>query len=238
MRKLSRVFWVALALVFLLEAWLWDHLQPIVAQVVDLVPWKRLKTRIAAFVRTLSPLATLAVFIVPVIVLLPLKFGEIWLLSHRRWFAALALLVFAKLLGLGVTAFIFDITRRKLLLIPWFRRTYDTVMWWRDWAHAMVDPVERRLKQLMRVFGPGRTSRSVRLLWRIRRRMHAHAALYPLLPRVYDTVMRGYDQVRATVHPIQQRSRQWLRVFGPGRTGRAVRLLWRMRRRMHAHVVL
>src|SRR5664279_1053652 len=33
-----RTLWVILALLFLLEAWLWDHLEPIVARVVDLIP--------------------------------------------------------------------------------------------------------------------------------------------------------------------------------------------------------
>jgi hypothetical protein len=105
-------------------------------------------------------------------------------------------------------------------------------MLWRDWAHAMVEPVEQRLRQWLRVFGPGRTSRALRLFWRIRRRMHAHAERDPWFPRAYDTVMRWYDRAHATVRPMQQRSRQWLRVFGPGRTGRAFRLLWRIRRRM------
>ena len=32
---------VILALLFLLEAWLWDHLEPIVARVVNFIPWGR-----------------------------------------------------------------------------------------------------------------------------------------------------------------------------------------------------
>ena len=73
MRKLVRAFWVVLAVAFLIEAWLWDHLKPLVARVVDLVPWDRLKARLAAQIEILSPIATLAVFIVPLIVLFPVK---------------------------------------------------------------------------------------------------------------------------------------------------------------------
>jgi len=175
MRKLVRAFWVFLALVFLLEAWLWDHLQPIVARFVALVPWERLKARLAALIETLSPTATLIVFIVPVVVLFPVKLLEFWLLAHKRWLSALVLLALAKLIGLGVTAFIFDVTRDKLLLMPWFRRIYDYVMGLRDWAHELVDPVQQRLKQWLRVFAPGRSGRAFRLLLRLRRRMHAHA---------------------------------------------------------------
>jgi hypothetical protein len=38
MRRWLRPLWVILALLFLLGAWLWDHLEPIVARVVDLIP--------------------------------------------------------------------------------------------------------------------------------------------------------------------------------------------------------
>ena len=37
MRRLLRPLWVLLALVFLFEAWLWEHLRPIVAWIVDRV---------------------------------------------------------------------------------------------------------------------------------------------------------------------------------------------------------
>jgi len=176
MRKLVRAFWVVLALIFLLEAWLWDHLQPVVARVVAIVPWRRLKARVATVVRTLSPNATLVVFLVPVIVLLPLKFFEVWLLAHRYWLSAAALLVLAKLLGLGITAFVFDVTRAKLLRIDWFRRLYDTLIWLRQWAHDIVDPIQQRAKQWLRVFAPKQSGRAFRLLLRLRRRMQAHTA--------------------------------------------------------------
>jgi hypothetical protein len=41
-RYLLRPFWILLALLFLLEAWLWDHLQPLVARLVALIPLARL----------------------------------------------------------------------------------------------------------------------------------------------------------------------------------------------------
>ena len=58
---------------------------------------------------------TLIVFVVPAILLFPLKLFGLWLLTHEYWASAVTLLVFAKFLGVGVTAFIFDVTRPKLL---------------------------------------------------------------------------------------------------------------------------
>ena len=43
------------------------------------------------------------------------------------------------------TAFIFDLTRPKLLQLPWFRSLYDRVMVWLAWAHDLIDPIKRRL---------------------------------------------------------------------------------------------
>jgi hypothetical protein len=176
MRKLLRPLWVVLALAFLIEAWLWDHLKPIVARLVDLVPWNDFKARMVAAIKRLSPMATLALFIIPFVLLFPIKVLEFWFLAHRKWLSGAALLVLSKLIGLGVTAFIFEITREKVLQIPWFRRLYDTVIWLRDWAHEIVDPINLRIKRWVRVLGAGRTRRAFRLLMRLRRRMHAQAA--------------------------------------------------------------
>ena len=73
MRRLLQPVWVLLAIIFLIEAWLWDHLEPIVAWVVALLPLRTFKQWLAERVDTLSPAMTLIVFIVPVIPLFPLK---------------------------------------------------------------------------------------------------------------------------------------------------------------------
>ena len=82
MRRWLRPLWVVLALLFLLEAWLWDHLEPIVARVVNLIPWGKLKVRLARLIEDLPPWAALVVFVIPFIVLLPLKFLGVYFLAH------------------------------------------------------------------------------------------------------------------------------------------------------------
>src|SRR3974390_296980 len=47
-RHLLRPLWVLLALLFFVEAWLWDHLQPVVSRVVALIPVARLNRGAAA----------------------------------------------------------------------------------------------------------------------------------------------------------------------------------------------
>ena len=170
MRRLLRPLWIVLALLFLLEAWLWDHLEPIVARVVNVVPLGRLKGWIKRTIEHLPPWAALGVFAVPFLVLLPLKFLEVYLIATRNWLGAGAVLLLAKLLGLGVTAFVFDATRDKLLQMAWFRGLYDWMMWARDRAHAITEPVRERLRRMAWLLKPQRAGRFLRRLMRLRRR--------------------------------------------------------------------
>jgi hypothetical protein len=173
MRRLLRPLLILLALVFLVEAWLWTHLAPIVGWIVARIPLRAIKAAAAAWIERLPPAATLVVFVVPIILLLPLKFLGLWMLAHGYWLGALAVLAFAKVVSLGVTAFIFELTRPKLLQLAWFRSLYDRVMIWLAWAHELIDPIKDRVRRALRMFGPKRAGRTLRLLTRIRRRMQA-----------------------------------------------------------------
>ena len=173
MRRLLQPFWVLLAVIFLIEAWLWDHLEPIVASFVALVPLRTFKQWLAERVDTLSPAMTLIVFIVPVIPLFPLKMFGLWLLANEYWVSAVLILVFAKFLGVGVAAFIFDVTRPKLLQMAWFQKLHDWVMAMRAKAHAIVDPIKLRIKQAMGGNGAGWSSRLLRMIQHFRKRVHA-----------------------------------------------------------------
>ena len=172
LRRLLQPFWVLLAIIFLIEAWLWDHLEPIVARVVALVPLRRFKQWLAERVDSLSPAMTLIVFIVPVLPLFPLKLVGLWLLTHEYWLSAISTLVFAKFLGVGVTAFIFDVTRPKLLEMRWFEALYDFVIAMRAKAAELVDPVKRRILEILRGDGEGWSSRTLRLIQRFRNSVH------------------------------------------------------------------
>jgi hypothetical protein len=109
-----------------------------------------------------------------------LKFLEVWMLVGSHWFGAIAVLAIAKVVGVGISAFISDATRPKLLQLAWFRRLYDRVMAWLDWAHELIDPIKRRLRSYFRMWAPRRAGRTLRLLVRIRRRMQAtRAAVWP-----------------------------------------------------------
>jgi hypothetical protein len=178
MRRIMRPVLVLLAFVFLIEAWLWDRLEPVAARIVAVIPFARFKTVLADWIVALPPTGTLILLAMPAAAVLPLKMFALWLLARGAWSEAVGVFVFAKLGAIGTTAFVFDVGREKLLQLDWFRAFYDYVIWLRQWAHALVDPIARRIKYRLRILAPRRAPRAFRLLLRIRRRI--------LLPRSFE----------------------------------------------------
>lgn len=190
MHRLLKPLWVLLALVFLFEAWLWEHLRPVVAWVVERIAWRTLKERVAVAIERLPPYPTLLIFLIPAVLLFPLKLIGLWMLAHGSWLGAVATLALAKVVSMGVTAFIFDVTRPKLLQLPWFRWLYGRVLVWLEWAHGLIDPIKeqiraavrrqfvplrRRMRRFVWLMQPGRAGRFLTRLARIRRRMQRRA---------------------------------------------------------------
>jgi hypothetical protein len=172
MRRLFKPLWVLLAVIFLIEAWLWDHLEPVVERVVARIPFRAFKHWLAENISALSPAMTLIVFIVPAVLLFPLKLLGLWLLANEYWASAVTLMVFAKFLGLGVTAFVFDLTRPKLLQMRWFAKLYEWVLALRAKAAELVNPIKLRIKEAMRSDGVGWLSRTRQLIQRYRKNVH------------------------------------------------------------------
>ena len=172
LRRLLQPVWVLLAIIFLIEAWLWDHLEPVVAWAVAKIPLQSFKHWLAERVDTLSPAMTLIVFAVPVIPLFPLKIVGLWLLTHEYWFSAIFTILFAKLVGVGITAFVFDVTRPKLLEMGWFERLYEFVLALRAKAKALVEPVKQRIREILSGNGDRWSSRVLRLIQRFRKSVH------------------------------------------------------------------
>jgi len=172
LRRLLQPVWVLLAIIFLIEAWLWDHREPIVARVVAIIPLARFKQWLTERIDALPPAMTLIVFAVPIIPLFPLKLMGLYLLTHEYWLSGVSTFLFAKLLGVGVTAFVFDVTRDKLMEMHWFERLYDLVMKLRAKAAELVDPIKQRIRELIAGNGEGWSARTLRLIQRFRKSVH------------------------------------------------------------------
>ena len=176
MRRITRPLLILLAIVFLIEAWLWSHLEPIVAWIVAQIPLRWLKAKSRAMLEWLPPAAALVAFVIPALLLFPLKLLAVWLMAQKQWLAASMVFGLAKLVGLGVAAYVFEVTKPQLLQMRWFRWLYRHMLIWLDWAHGLTDPIRKRIRKFMRLLAPRRTGRALRLFWRIRRRMNAARA--------------------------------------------------------------
>ena len=168
---LSRAFWFVLAAIFLLEAWLWDLLHPMIAALVRALPFERLKAAIARAVSSLPPWATLAVFIIPAMVILPFKLVAVWLIARGHFVLGALTFVAAKMAGVAVTAFLFEVCKPKLLQMPWFVRFYQWMLALKDWAHRKIEPARLAIARWrVSLFGDGRgfTARLAILRQRVR----------------------------------------------------------------------
>jgi hypothetical protein len=170
MPRATRPIWIILALAFLVEAWLWETLSPIVGRLLSRLPIESVKLWARESIQTLPPAAAVLAFAVPAILLLPLKFVGLWLLMRHHWLAAICLIGFAKAAGVAVTAFIFDVTKPKLLQIAWFRTVYNAILRCYNRAHRVADPylteIRRRLA-LLRTATRGPMARIRRMRRRI-----------------------------------------------------------------------
>jgi hypothetical protein len=176
-RRLLQPLWVLLAVLFLIEAWFWDHVEPLIARVVALIPLRELKQSLARWVDHLSPAMTLPVFLVPVAPLYPLKLFALALIAQSHWIAGLGLFAAAQVFGLGVAAFIFDITKPKLLQLRWFASIYRWLIALRAKAHAIVAPImaqiRAKLAELLKGDDDGWGARMLRRIGALRRRIRA-----------------------------------------------------------------
>ncbi len=179
MRFLRRSFLFTLAIVFLIETWIWDSFASLGRWIAARIPFAEFKAAIARVISKLPPSIALLLFIIPVIVILPFKIAGLWLIAHGHFLAGGAVFLTAKIAGVGLAAFLFELTREKLMSMAWFSHAYAMVMHWRDWAHRLVDPYmsaiktqARAVKAIILRSTAGERGRLAKTITRLRERIH------------------------------------------------------------------
>jgi hypothetical protein len=131
-RDLWRVLWragrgvlLALAAALLLfEEWGW---RPLTAWAARLAQWPPL-ARLEARIQRLGPRQALALFLLPSLLLLPVKLAALWFIQRGQATLGLAVIVAAKLLGTALVGRLFILTEPQLVRFAWFARALG---WWR-----------------------------------------------------------------------------------------------------------
>lgn len=135
LRRLLRPIGMLPAAVWIvLEEWIWNGLTAAMAFAGRLPPVRWLEARIAA----LPPYVAMAMFLVPVLTLLPAKLLGLWLIGTGRVKTGLLVFVTAKIVGTAVAARLFALTRTQLLTVGWFRRIHAWFTGWRDRLHTWL----------------------------------------------------------------------------------------------------
>ena len=112
------------AAIMFIEEWLWDRLTTFMAWVARARAFRWLEARLAA----LPPYGAMAVFLVPGLMLLPVKIAALYLMTRGHPGGGLLIIVVAKVVGTAIVARIFTVCRPALLTVRWFRRLYEWVV--------------------------------------------------------------------------------------------------------------
>jgi hypothetical protein len=112
------------AVVLLVEEWCWDTGMRLTRA---LGRWPALAA-LEARVRTLSPYAALCAFVLPGLLLLPVKFLALLAIAHGHALSGIATIVLAKVGGAAIVARIYVLTLPTLLAVGWFARCHGWFM--------------------------------------------------------------------------------------------------------------
>jgi hypothetical protein len=131
---MKKALHLILALIFLLEEWIWDTL----AFLMESVSAYRAVRFVEARIRKLPPRFALIAFLLPSLVTAPVSLGEVYAIEHQHWLLGAVIFIAGKLLGMALFSRIFNLTRPALMSIAWFARFYAQVMKYRNWVHDFV----------------------------------------------------------------------------------------------------
>ena len=131
-RILKPVTYILAAIYFLVDAVFMAMARPISRWVARHFAFKRLR----AWIRSLPPYPSLALFSVPVIILEPIKPVAAYLVATGQFLSGMAAFIGCELLKLVLVERLFHLTRDKLMRIPAFAWGYGKFAEMKAWLQA------------------------------------------------------------------------------------------------------
>ena len=130
------VLLVLAAIVLFFEEWGWRPLTTFVAWIAR---WPPLAALEAAICRT-TPHVALGLFLVPAILLVPVKLGALWLIANGHATSGIVTIVAAKLTGTAFVGRLFVLVEPQLMTYAWFARALG---WWRATRDRVMAAMRR-----------------------------------------------------------------------------------------------
>lgn len=147
--KVRRTLLLALAMLFLAFAWIWDGLAAAGRALVRLIPWAQFKAAFASVIDRLPAPIVLLIFLVPFLIVEPLLVGATIAIAMGYVVSGAIAWIILKFLAVALIPAIFGLTQHKLMTMPWFVWAYRKVMAFHQYAHRIVAPYTHAAKALV-----------------------------------------------------------------------------------------
>ena len=179
-------------------------------RIAGFIPWARFKQSFAALVDRLPAPLVLLIFLVPFLIVEPLLVVATVAIAMGYVVSGAIAWIVLKFLAIALIPAIFDLTKHKLMTMPWFVRAYEKVMAFHHYADQIVAPYKQAAAAVLRQ-------------WRMRaavvsRRVPglAHLAARFACPQARERTPRDAFE-RLGARPALRRQRQPWGVDSPGR---------------------
>jgi hypothetical protein len=149
-KRPSRLAALPLAIVFLFETWIWGRLVALARLLSAWIPWERFRDAARRTVNRAPSIFAVMLFGVPLLVSEFGAFISVVMMATGHVFAGMALYVAMKIFGLFLVPVIFEITREKLLALPWFAYGYAMFELLHGMASRFVAPYREAAKDWAR----------------------------------------------------------------------------------------
>jgi hypothetical protein len=123
------------ALLMFVEEVLWEGAKRLMATLGRLP----LIRDVEALVARLPPYGAAVAFLLPGLLLLPVKISALWLIAQGHAILGLEVIIAAKLAGTVLVARIFVLTKPQLMTLAWFASAYFVITRWRNALYAWVE---------------------------------------------------------------------------------------------------
>jgi hypothetical protein len=146
-RWIASWFIGVVAIVFLIELWLWNGLKRGMALLGQLPGLRQLEHWIAG----LPPAGAALMFVAPTTLILPIKLFALKMIMGGHLLQGAGVILAAKLAATALFARVYVLTQPALMRVQWFVRLHAAVLRWRVWVYRQIEshPLWRALRRRM-----------------------------------------------------------------------------------------
>ena len=148
--RVRRTALLALAMAFLAASWVWDGLAAVGRRLVAFIPWKQFKAAFVALIDRMPAPMALLFFLVPFLIVEPLLVVATVAIAMGYVFWGAIAWIILKALAIGVIPAIFDLTKHRLMTMPWFVWGFDKVMAFHHYADRIVAPYRQAAARIVK----------------------------------------------------------------------------------------